>query len=83
MKYIVTIKTEGKPKGGENLVGIAPEDTFHVYDVGGHACECCKDGDTHEYIFEEPEEVARWFVHRFCESIELAGGTITEIRDDE
>ena len=39
--------------------------------------------DTHEYIFEEPEEVARWFVHRFCESIELAGGTITEIRDDE
>ena len=44
MKYIVTIKAEGKPKGGENLVGIAPEDTFHVYDVGGHACECCKDG---------------------------------------
>ena len=84
MKYIITIKKEDGPsKGNENLVGITPEDTFHVYDEDGVFCSCCSVGDNHEYVFEEPEEVARWFVHRYCESIELAGGVITEIRDDE
>ena len=84
MKYIITIKKEDGPSNGnENRKGITPEDTFHMYDKGGMFCSCCSKNETHEYIFEEPEEVVRWFVHRYCESINEAADRVNEIRKGE
>ena len=60
-----------------------PEDTFHVYDNGGMFCSCCSENDTHEYIFEEPEEVVRWFAHRYCKSINESADRVNDIRDGE